>query len=122
MTNSNGFDKVKLERAFEQIDQADDELASMKGSYMLQCRRPRAQIKDVKAQLRENGCNMRAFAVLLQKHRDERAQARRAEGLEPDDRAELEQMIEALGPFGDTPLGQAAIVAAGGEVLDNLTQ
>lgn len=68
---------------------------------------------------------MRAFREVLAKHRDARKQERRIADLEADDASAYEMMLDALGEFGDTPLGRAALDRAkprddGDETLNTL--
>jgi hypothetical protein len=94
------------------IDEADDELASLRGGYMAQCKGPRATIREIRDSAREAGINMPAFSVLLKGHRDERKQAKRIAELEGDDAGAYEEMQAALGEFASTPLGSAALEGA----------
>jgi hypothetical protein len=121
----NGVDGAALERFLTAIDKLDDELMSLKGEYMANCRGPRQRIKDILAQARESDINMVAFRELLHAHRDDRKRQARIEALEADDRDAYEILEEALGEFGDTELGQAALSRAkprqdGDQTLDTL--
>jgi F0F1-type ATP synthase membrane subunit b/b' len=102
-----------ISKYLEAIDRADDELASLRGSYMAECKGPRETIREIKGEAREAGVNMRAFNVLLTGHRSERKQAKRVTALEQEDFDALELLREQLGPFADTPLGEAALAEAG---------
>jgi hypothetical protein len=105
-------DNTSINGYIEAIDRADDELLSMRGSYMSQCKGPRARIKEAKDSAREAGVNMAAFNVLLKGHRADRQQAKRVAELEGDDVAAYQEMETALGAFADTPLGSAALESA----------
>jgi hypothetical protein len=105
-------DNASINGYLDAIDRADDELASLRGSYMSQCRGPRATISEIKGSAREAGVNMKAFDVILKGHRDERKQAKRIAELEGDDIDAFEEMAEALGEFASTPLGSAALEGA----------
>jgi hypothetical protein len=123
----NGYDGKQIERFLAQIDELDDELLSLRGQYMAACRGPRGRIKDVLAQVRESDINMVAFREMLHAHRDDRKRQARLADLEADDRDAYDLLIDALGTFGETPLGQAALARAkpgedGGEALDDLTR
>jgi len=108
--NSNGYDAEQLGGYLDAIAREDDELLSLKGEYMAQCRGPRGRIKDVLLQAKEAGCNMVAFREVLAKHRADRKLDKRLAELEADDRMSFEAMLDALGPdFADTPLGKAAL-------------
>jgi hypothetical protein len=96
----------------EAIDRADDELLSLRGSYMAQCKGPRASIAEIKGAAREAGINMKAFNVVLKGHRADRAHEKRIAALEAEDAAAYEELEAALGDFGGTPLGSAALEGA----------
>jgi uncharacterized protein (UPF0335 family) len=119
---SNGFDRDQLAGYLSEIDRADDELDSLRGEYMAECKGPRSQIKEIMAAVKEAGVNRRAFRVVLAEHRAERKQAKRVAALETDDAMDYEAMKDALGAFGETELGAAALRRAKGEeTLDTLT-
>jgi hypothetical protein len=119
--STNGYDGDALNGFLQQIADVDDELATMKGDYMQACKGPRAKIKEILATAKESDINMRAFREVLAKHRDARKQERRIADLEDDDASAYELMIEALGPFVDTPLGKAALDRAKDRTLDSLS-
>lgn len=122
MPESNGYDGDKLERCLTAIDRQDDELDTLKGEYMQRCKGPRERIKELIAAIGENDINLVAFRVLLKKHRSDRRQEKRVAGLEADDADAYELMREALGDFGETELGQAALKRAeGNKALDSLS-
>jgi hypothetical protein len=102
----------QLDSYLREIDKADDELLSLKMSHMAACKAPRGRIRHVMAQAREAGENLEAFRTLVAAHRADRKIDKRIAELEADDRAEFESLQEALGAFGDTALGQAALKRA----------
>ena len=95
-----------IDRFLESIDELDDDLATLRGEYMNKCRKPRESIKEVIGEVKEAGHNMKAFRVLLKKHRADRAHEVRVAAMEPEDAEDLQRM---LGGFADTPLGSAAV-------------
>jgi len=112
---TNGYDAEELGRYLHSIDSADDELDSLRGAHMAACKGPRGRIKDTLAAVREAEISMAAFRTVLAEHRDKRKQAKRVAALEADDANAYDLMREALGDFGDTPLGQAALDRARGD-------
>jgi uncharacterized protein (UPF0335 family) len=102
----------QLKGFLDEIDRHDDELASLRGSFMAQCKGPHEAIREILTSLRESGTNMKAFRVMLKGHRNDRKQAARVAELEIEDAQAYETMIKALGEFADTPLGSAAIDGA----------
>jgi hypothetical protein len=122
--HTNGYDKDQLQSYLDEVAEQDDALLSLKSDYMNACKGPRSKIKDILARAKEADINMVAFREVLAKHRDVREQERRIADLEDDDRSAFELMLDALGEFGNTPLGQAALDRAkqSDETLGGLTQ
>ena len=119
----NGFNADELNSYLDTIDNADNELASLLGGYRASCKGPRDRIKNAKLMAKEAGINMTAFNEVVAGHRAKRRQEKRVNDLEADDRADYEHMVDALGEFGDTPLGAAALAKAkprGEDALDGL--
>jgi hypothetical protein len=119
---TNGYSSDLVKGLFAEIDAQDDELASLRGSYMEECQGPRSAIKEIKARAREEGINPVAFAELLAQHRSARAEQKRLAKMEPEDVDAFNLLEQALGDFVDTPLGAAAMDKArpsGDEVLDS---
>lgn len=102
----------------------DDELDTLKSSYMASCKGPRSRIRDVLDQVREAELSMPAFRVLLNEDRAERRIAKRVAELEADDAESFEAMHAALGALAETPLGAAALKGRkqrGDKTLDELS-
>jgi hypothetical protein len=119
---SNGFDPDHLNKHLTIIDEAD-ELATLLGEYRQSRKAPRTRIKNAMAMAKEDGINLTAFREVVAARRAKRAQERRVADLEPDDLADYEEVQRALGEFGDTPLGAAALSKAkprGEEAPDTL--
>ena len=112
---TNGYKGEALNGYLQQVAEVDDELASMKGDYMQACKGPRQRIKEILATAKESGINMVAFRQVLEKHRDARKQEHRIADLEADDASAYELMLQALGEFGNTELGKAALDRAKGD-------
>ena len=108
-SQTNSHNRDALQRYLGAIDGEDDELATLKDEYIERCKGPRERIRDVVKAAEENGVNVVAFRALLKKHRSDRRQERRVAELEPDDALSYEMMVGALGDFGSTELGQAAL-------------
>jgi len=102
-------DGGQIARYLDTIDREDGELATLKGEYMQRCQGPRGRIKSVMAAAKEAGVNTVAFRATVAKHRAARKLHDRLENLEADDRYAFDMIQEALGEFGDTPLGAAAL-------------
>jgi uncharacterized protein (UPF0335 family) len=110
--DGNGGPLAGLQGYLSEIDRQDDELDSLRGQYMSDCKGPRAAIKDIMASAREAGINMKAFRELLAEHRSQRRHEKRLAALEPEDLDSYDQMEQALGEFRTTPLGGAALERA----------
>lgn len=110
-----------VEGLLKKIAKSHDDLDTLRGEYMSECKVPRGKIRDAMAVAKESGVNMLAFRELVRGHLAERKRRKRIAALENDDKAALDEMLEALGPFADTALGQAAMLrAADGETIDRL--
>jgi uncharacterized protein (UPF0335 family) len=118
---SNGFNAEQLKGYLDEITVADNELLSLKSDYMLKCKGPRAQIREIMAAAKEAGINMKALREVVADDRARRRRERCIDALEADDLQDYEAMCEALGDYGSTPLGAAALKRAKGEeALDSL--
>lgn len=117
-------DGKQLDKYLREIDKADDKLIALKIDHMEQCKGPRGRIRNIMKEARESDVNMQALRTLVANHRAERKIEQRIAELEADDRNDYDSMLEALGEFGDTDLGQAALRKAkpkgGSEKLDTL--
>jgi hypothetical protein len=120
---SNGFDGEMLGRYLNEIDKQDDKLLQYASEHMTRCKGPRGKIREVMERAKEVGLNMSAFRLSVRKHRSERKVYAKLAALETDDAADFLAMQEALGEFGGTELGQAALkraAAKGSDKLDTL--
>jgi uncharacterized protein (UPF0335 family) len=106
---SNSFDGKQLDTYLKAIDKAYDRLIKLKIEHMEACKGPRGHIRGIMKEARESGVNMAALRTVIAKRRAERKLEQRIAELEADDAADYEAMLEALGEFGDTDLGKAAL-------------
>jgi len=120
--NNGGPSGEELKSYLDAVAEADDELLTMRSEHMQRCKGPRGKIKETMTLAKEAGVNLKALRELIADDRAKRRRDRKIAELEADDLSDYEQMCEALGEFGDTPLGQAALrVVKGDKTLDNLT-
>ena len=121
---TNGYDGDELKRFIKGIDRQHDELDRLKSEYMTKCQGPRGKIKETMKAVREAEINVPAFRVELKHHLDARKHDKRVAALEDDDAEAYDLIVDALGDYGDTPLGKAAIARTKkkGESLDSLKQ
>lgn len=123
--SNGGLSGEQINKYLGEIDKADDKLIELKVDHMQACKGPRGRIRNMMKEARESGVNMEALRLIIAAHRRDREIQRRIDELEDDDRDEFETMEQALGAFGETELGQAALGKAkkpkkGGEALDTL--
>jgi hypothetical protein len=118
MDAGNGGPLKGLEGYLKEIDSQDDELDTLRAEYMNACKGPRSIIKDIMGSAREAELNMKAFRTLVHKHRAERRHEKRLAGLDLVDQSAFHEMVDALGEFADTPLGNAAVQRAKTEDAD----
>jgi hypothetical protein len=112
-TNSPDDEDVKV--AVKNIEERYADLASERGIYMQKCKR----IREGMANDYDTAGNRGISKKLLKKIIKEREYERRIDALtldlEPDERSELEMLVEKLGEFANTPLGAAAVARADGK-------
>jgi|SRR5215471_8084239 len=120
----NGFNGGDLRGYLSEIAAVDGALLELKSAYMNQCKKPKGKIREIMLAAKEAGMNMKALRELIADDRAKRARKRRVDALEPDDADDYQAMVDALGAFGDTPLGTAALERAkarGDETLAGLS-
>jgi hypothetical protein len=93
----------------EAIDHEHDALDTLKSEYMTACKGPRSRIKQTLKSARESDINMGAFRELLAKHLSDRKHDKRLAELEADELEAYNLMVDALGEYAKTPLGEAAL-------------
>jgi uncharacterized protein (UPF0335 family) len=123
----NGFDREVLGDIVNRIEDQLEELLKLRSDYMLQCKGPRGRIKSIYAEAKEHGIPRKELRLVVEERESSRRLAARFAELEADEQAQVEMIREALGPFANTPLGQAAISRAerqeqNDQTLDTLTQ
>ena len=97
-------------------EEFDKDIAAIMSRAMLDCKEIRQEQRELLDAAKERGMNKRA----LRAHLKERALLRKAEEVRdketPEVQDELDLLRHALGVLGDTPLGQAAVARAGGNL------
>jgi hypothetical protein len=107
---SNAITDEAIQGIFSEAFLVLEELDSMKGAYMAACKEKREALKDIKDQAKESGIPKKVFAAVLARRAAELKIERIDSGLEEaDDVSIYERTLNVLGPFADTPLGQAAV-------------
>lgn len=109
----------KSEPFVARIENLMAEGETAKSVYMSECKERRAEIKEVYTEAKDKGVPVRALKGLI-KYRDlERKQNSIGDGLEDDDAAAYESLVEALGELG-AAAARAAGYPAGGEAERDL--
>lgn len=123
--NSNRPESEDVKAAVSNIEAHLSELLSMKGAYMRQCKSVREQIADVYDRASDQGISKKLLKRIIKTRDLERKIDDQGADLEPDERSEMEMLYDLLGDYALTPLGAAAVAAAGGapagaEVLEGI--
>lgn len=89
------------------------DLDRMKGEYMAACKAKREDIKEIYKEAKDDDVPVRALKGLVKYRELERKQSAIEETIPDEEVSEFEMLVEALGDYADTPLGQAALDLAG---------
>jgi uncharacterized protein (UPF0335 family) len=125
---TNGFDPNVVNDLVSRIEDQLSELLTLRSEYMLKCKGPRGTIKDIYTQAKEAGIPRKELRLVIEERETSRRLKAKFDELDLDERAQVEMIRDALGDYGSTPLGQAAIARAeeqqqeSDQVLDTLTQ
>jgi uncharacterized protein (UPF0335 family) len=96
------------------VENVLDQLNTLKRKYMAECKGLRADIKQIYDDAKDADVPVRALKGLVKYRQLEKKQAAIADTIAEDEVDEYQMLKEALGDFGDTELGQAALDLAGG--------
>jgi DNA repair ATPase RecN len=109
-TMGNGYDPAVLQNVVGRIEHELAELLSERGAYMQRCKVIRDRINEIYEEAKEaNQLPKKVLRKLIQTREFERKIEANLAKLEEDDRQLYQALEDALGDFGDTPLGQAAL-------------
>lgn len=98
---SNGYDPVAVKSFVERFENLDEQLEEVKEEH-------KADLKILKQEAKDSGIPMKALTRLLK----ERKEKRKLGSTYADLMDQVDGLKHALGDFGNTALGQAAISAA----------
>jgi len=112
--NVNSPEDTDVQAAVKNIEERYVDLASERGTYMLKCRRIREGMANDYEAAGNRGISKKLLKKIIKERDYERKIDALTADLEPDERSELEMLVEKLGAFADTPLGQAAVAKADG--------
>jgi uncharacterized protein YydD (DUF2326 family) len=119
---ANGASPEQVKEAFDEIIEFYGELASERGAYMQRCKQIRERMGEVYDAANDKGITRRVLKAKVKEHMTQEKLLAIRDGLEDDDRNEFDTLTEALGDFGGTPLGVAALdKAKRSDQLDDLT-
>ena len=111
---TNGLNEGQVRGFFKEAEAEMDEIDSIMADAVAKCQPHKDQIKEIiKEAAESSGIPKKVFRTKLR----ERSLLRRADAcrgsLSAAQQDEFDLVSEALGQFGDTPLGKAALDAAG---------
>jgi uncharacterized protein (UPF0335 family) len=119
--DTNGFNEQQVKGIVGRIEQHLADLLSERGAYMNRCRGIREGITAAYDDAKAHGIPKKELKALIRTRELERKIEQTRDDLENDERETFEQLQEALGDFGNTPLGQAAVDSKRrGDTLDSL--
>ena len=119
-TATNGFDQELVRDLVGQIESHLVDLLSERGVYMAKCKAIRARIGEVYEVARDRGVDKKALRQVIHTRELERKIEDSIAKLEADTRETYEMLEAALGDFGDTPLGAAALSAKRAQEQDGI--
>lgn len=109
----NGTLSDKGKEYVERIENVHKSLASLKGTYMADCKGYREDIAEILEEAKSAGIPKRAIkAVVKARDLDRKAKEAR-EDLDIADRGTFDNIVLALGPIAGTPLGDFAMSQVG---------
>lgn len=109
----NGYDGNKINAILGRVENLEEEIASIMGAAMAECKAKREDIKEIYLEAKDAGIPMKPLKAEAKLRKLDRDKAKVVSGLSEDDQETLEQFQMALGPLASTPLGEAAISARG---------
>lgn len=112
---TNGIEPDKTRSYVGRIENVEGEIESLKGEFMSKVKAKREDIKQILEDAKNEGIPKKSLKAVIAVRKLERKIEKAADGLDIDEAAGYEQMMEALGELADTPLGGAAMAAAGAD-------
>jgi uncharacterized protein (UPF0335 family) len=108
----NKIDPDIADNYVQRIEQLHDDIATLQAENAERCQNIREDIKEVYHDARAAGLAPKPLKALIKVRELSRKAHAVRKKLDLDQRAEFEQLVEALGEFAETPLGEAALSAA----------
>ncbi len=98
-----------VQDSLKAIEECYTELATERGKYMAKCRKIRETMSSEYDTAGNRGISKKLLKKIVKERDLERKIAAITADLEEDERSELDMLMEKLGEFANTPLGQATI-------------
>lgn len=102
----NGYDPEKVKHYVAAIEEQKEEIASIMGRAVNECKGPNKEIKDLLDEAKAGGIPKGALRAVIKARELERKAEKAREDLEPDDQESYDQIRHALGDLADLPLGE----------------
>ena len=106
-----------VQEAVANIEESYRKLDTERAVYMNKCKSIRNEMKDHYGDAANVGIAKKLLAKIIKERQYERKIDKLTADLEPDERSELEMLVDKLGDYGSTPLGQAALAKVDGATL-----
>src|SRR5579864_2848330 len=113
-TNSNTPSQEDVQDAVKSIEAQYGKLATERGVYMNKCKRIREVMAGDYDEAGRKGISKKLLKKIIKERELERKINAITDGLEDDERSEMDMLMEKLGAFANTPLGKAALATVGG--------
>ena len=108
----NTFDKEMAAAFVDRLLNLNDDLLGEQSKYMTAAKVIRGDMNEVYKEAKDAGIKKKALSGYVQKKILEKRIENIREKLEGEDQDDYDNLMQALGDFGDTALGQAAIASA----------
>lgn len=103
------IDQDLVRSIVDQIEMNLDKLAQERSTYMNACKPFHGANRDLYDKAKEAGITRSSMRAMIKERQLQKKIAKNRDELEVDDRAQMDAMREALGPFADTELGRFAV-------------
>ncbi len=108
----NGYDPEKTASFVERVENLNARKESLHMDYMRECATIAEDIGEVLDEAKAAGLKKKSIKAVVKRHALERKIENIRDDMEPEDADDYDQVLQALGEFGDSPLGAAALAKA----------
>lgn len=105
----NGFDKAAATAFVHRVENVHAEIATEKSKFMTRCKELHSDVTAILDEAKGAGIPKKAIRNVVKKHALEAKLEDIRDSLDGDDLDSYDQLLQALGELGGTPLGQAAV-------------